>query len=67
MDIEKIIHQVFHNPQVTFPPISYTITDHGNTSDDTYTSEYIDHADFKDFLVRLEKQLIARLAAPKTL
>ena len=56
---KEIIKQVFHNPQVAHPPISYKITDvsiKGN-----YTSEYIDIGDFKKFLVKLEKQLIYRL------
>ena len=60
MEAKKIIKQVFHNPQVSHPPISYKITDKG-TGEGTYTSEYIDVKDFKHFLIRLEKQLVIRL------
>ena len=51
---QEIIKQVFYNSQVSFPPISYKITDTGKES---YTSEYIDVEDFKKYLIRLEKQL----------
>lgn len=57
---KEIIKQVFHNPQVSHPPISYKITDIENGGDG-YKSEYIDVADFRSYLIRLEKQLIFRL------
>lgn len=58
---EEIIKQVFHNPQVAHPPISYRITDVDTCDEEnSYTSEYIDVGDFKSFLDRLEKQLIYR-------
>lgn len=63
MDYEQIIKQVLHNPQVTPPPISYTITDHDCTGDD-YKSQFIDIADFNDYLARLEAQLLYRLQMP---
>ncbi len=55
----EIIKQVIHNPQVSTPPISYEITDFGNQK--KYSSQYIDIADFKSYLERLEKQLINRI------
>ena len=57
--IAEIIKQVLNNPQIANPPISYKITD--VSSKINYSSEYIDIADFKKFLNRLEKQLIVRL------
>jgi hypothetical protein len=59
--IAEIIQQVIRNPQVSFPPISYRITDIGVGGED-YTSEYIDMGDFKSYLDRLEKQLVSRLS-----
>ena len=55
--IIEIIKQVLHNPQVSPPPISYTITEEGT---DEYTSKYIDIRDFESYIERLEKQLIYR-------
>lgn len=64
--IEEIVKQVLCNPQVSYPSISYKITDvaHGS-SDDSYTSEYIDMGDFKRYLVRLQERLIYRLSHDK--
>lgn len=56
--VENIIKQVLWNPQVTYPPVSYTITSEGT---EPYTAKYIDIGDFNSFLDRLEKQLISRL------
>lgn len=56
--IIEIIKQVLHNPQVSAPPISYTITQEG---EEPYTSKYIDIGDFESFIERLEKQLIYRI------
>lgn len=56
--IEEIIKQVINKPQVSFPPVSYKITD---MSSGGYTAEYIDMGDFKKYVERLEKQLIYRL------
>lgn len=64
-EAEKIIKQVFRNPQVQMPPISYKITDVGINKNKDYTSEYIDVGDFKSFLDRLEKQLIYRFRDKK--
>lgn len=62
MEIKEIIKQVFHNPQVSHPPITYKITDKGvGDKGEDYTSEYIDIKDFESFLVRLEHQLNFRL------
>lgn len=58
--IKEIVKQVLFNPQVTNPPISYTITDHYYTDDKSYTSEYIDKGDFEKYLKRLEEQLVYR-------
>lgn len=57
--IEAIIKQILYNPQVSYPPISYTITD--ESGDEPYHSQYIDMGDFHSYLERLEKQLISRL------
>lgn len=57
--IKEAIHQVLYNPQVSYPPISYKITDVSIEKD--YSSEYIDIGDFKKYLSRLEEQLISRL------
>lgn len=58
-NMEEIIKQVLYNPQVSYPPISYTITSEGV---EPYTAKYIDEGDFKKYLKRLEKQLIDRLS-----
>lgn len=57
--IIEIIKQVIHNPQVSPPPITYSITEK-NVTIPEYTSDYIDVDDFKSFMERLEKQLISR-------
>lgn len=57
--IEEIVHQVLYNPQVSYPPISYEITD---KSSEDYTSEYMDKRDFMTFLERLEAQLVSRFS-----
>lgn len=57
-DIPEIIHQVLFNPQVSYPPATYSITDKGEAN---YTSDYIDVEDFRLYLRRLEEQLIKRL------
>jgi len=59
--IKKIVWQVIHNPQVSFPPTSYVITDKSAK----YTSLYIDKKDFDSYLKRLEKQLVYRLTTPE--
>ena len=41
-ELKKIIKQVIYNPQVSFPPISYKITDVSHTNRESFTSEYID-------------------------
>lgn len=61
MEEIKIIKQVFHNPQVYPPPISYKIADVDTAGGKDYTSKYIDVKDFEKYLKRLEKQLIFRL------
>lgn len=61
MNYEEIIKQVLYNPQVTKPPISYSIT--SKDAQDDYTSDYIDVADFDSYVKRLEAQLIYRLKA----
>ena len=62
-ELEKIIEQVLYNPQVSYPPVSYKITD----VSENYKSEYIDKGDFDCYLKRLKIQLIFRLKslAPK--
>lgn len=57
--IEEIIKQVLYNPQVSYPPISYSITDKDPTGD--YESEYIDIQDFHIYIKSLGKQLVKRL------
>ena len=59
--IKKAIHQVLYNPQVSYPPTSYAITEKGGIAQDEYSSEYMDIEDFKSYLKRLEEQLISRL------
>jgi hypothetical protein len=58
--IEEVIKQVLYNPQISYPPISYKITDVSHMGED-YTSSYMDEGDFKKYLERLEKQLVSRL------
>lgn len=60
--LQEIIKQVLYNPQVSFPPISYRITDFGG--EEEYTSAYMDVKDFNRYRERLEAQLISRLASP---
>ena len=58
-EIKKIIKQVLYNPQVSYPPISYGITDF--STDKKYISKYMDETDFHNYLERLEQQLVFRL------
>ena len=53
-----VINQVFDNPQVSNPPTSYTITD--GSGEESYTSKYIDVADFESYKKRLKEQLVYR-------
>lgn len=62
VDVEGIVKQVLHNPQVSHPPISYQIIDRA----DGYDSEYIDVEDFRSYLKRLEDQLVYRLGTHTT-
>lgn len=57
----EIIKQVIHNPQVSYPPISYEIKDCATGAEEGYTSKYIDKEDFDLFMKRLEERLIIRL------
>lgn len=57
--LKEIIKQILYNPQVTPPPISYSIT--SKEVDGDYTADYIDIGDFNSYLKRLEAQLIFRL------
>ncbi len=60
--LKEMVNQIIHNPQVSYPPVSYMITDINHTDEgNTYTSSYIDTRDFDDFLRRLEKQFISRI------
>ena len=61
VEVGEIINQVLCNPQVSYPPISYSITAYDHSDDENYVSEYIDRADFDSYLKRLESQLISRL------
>jgi len=60
--IRDTIKQVLHNPQVTYPPTSYTIIERGHGEDKDYKSDYIDKEDFKRFMKDLEKQLMYRFS-----
>lgn len=60
--IAEIVNEVLFNPQVSYPGISYVITDVVHLSpEDSYKSRYMDEQDFELYLKRLEKQLILRL------
>lgn len=56
----EIVRQVLHNPQVSHPPTSYSITDKSGSE---YSSDYIDLRDFVTYLKRLEKQLERRFSS----
>lgn len=57
--IKAVIDQVFDNPQVALPPVSYEITD--KAGEEPYTSQYIDMTDVESYRDRLKATLLSRL------